>query len=264
MKFDMHCHTKEGSVDGKIPLEEYMKTLMNKGFRGMLITDHNSYHGYRAYKKIITKPEYSEFVVLKGIEYDTIDAGHILIIMPEWKKLKILELRGLPVSFLIDIVHKYGGILGPAHPCGQKFLSIANTRKHKNQLAVMERFDFIETFNACESEESNKSAKELAVKFNKPEFGGSDAHRLDCVGMGYTILPKNIIRESDLITHVMKREKISSGGAYYTGTAKQKMGKAHGILVASFWFYNRFTSLLRHKKRKVELTKEGIEGKKEL
>ena len=31
--------------------------------------------------------------MLKGIEYDTIDAGHILVIMPENVKLKILELR---------------------------------------------------------------------------------------------------------------------------------------------------------------------------
>ncbi len=31
------------------------------------------------------------------------------MIMPETIKLKILELRGLPVQILIDIVHKNGG-----------------------------------------------------------------------------------------------------------------------------------------------------------
>ena len=24
MKFDMHCHTKEGSMDGKVMIEEYI------------------------------------------------------------------------------------------------------------------------------------------------------------------------------------------------------------------------------------------------
>ena len=47
---------------------------------------------------------FKDFVVLKGIEYDTIDAGHILVIMPENVKLLILECRGLPVKMLQDIV----------------------------------------------------------------------------------------------------------------------------------------------------------------
>ena len=34
MKFDMHCHTKEGSMDGKVMIEEYIRTLKRKGFGG--------------------------------------------------------------------------------------------------------------------------------------------------------------------------------------------------------------------------------------
>ena len=33
MKFDMHCHTKEGSLDGKLPLAEYVSILKEKGYR---------------------------------------------------------------------------------------------------------------------------------------------------------------------------------------------------------------------------------------
>ena len=47
MKFDMHCHTKEGSMDGKVMIEEYIRTLKRKGFGGMLVSDHDSYDGYR-------------------------------------------------------------------------------------------------------------------------------------------------------------------------------------------------------------------------
>lgn len=255
MKFDMHCHTKEGSMDGKVPIEEFIEELIRKGFDGMLVSDHNSYNGYRKWKRTIKDKKFKDFVVLKGIEYDTIDAGHILVIMPETVKLKILELRGLPVQILIDIVHKNGGILGPAHPCGEKYLSFTNTLKKRNQMAVMNQFDFLEGFNACESAESNHCAKVLAEMYELPTFGGSDAHKPDCVGMAYTDIPEKIRHESDLIRAVKAGEGIKCGGSYYRGTTKEKIGKANNLLVQSFWFYNRLGSLYRHHKRKAEMHK---------
>ena len=53
MKFDMHCHTKEGSLDGKVPIAEFAARLQEMGFDGMLVSDHDSYNGYRAWKKKI-------------------------------------------------------------------------------------------------------------------------------------------------------------------------------------------------------------------
>ena len=50
MKFDMHCHTKEGSLDGKVGIEEYIRILKEKGYQGMLVSDHNSYNGYRYWR----------------------------------------------------------------------------------------------------------------------------------------------------------------------------------------------------------------------
>ncbi len=257
MKFDMHCHTKEGSLDGKVSIEEFIHILKKKGYEGMLVSDHNSYKGYRYWNREIKGKRCRDFVVLKGIEYDTIDAGHILVIMPEKVKLKILELRGLPVHFLIEIVHANGGILGPAHPCGEKYLSITNTRRHRNQLAVMDRFDFIEGFNACESRESNSRAQEIAEKYEKPVFGGSDAHKADCVGLGYTEFGMRITCESELIALIKERgrDACGCGGAYYAYTTKNKIGKMNDLLVQFFWFYNRAGSLIRHHKRKLELKK---------
>ena len=257
MKFDMHCHTKEGSLDGKVPIAEFISCLKEKGFQGMLVTDHDSYKGYRSCKRLHGDGDEDGFAVLKGVEYDTIDAGHILVVMPEGVKLKILELRGLPVQFLIDIVHKNGGILGPAHPCGERYLSITNTRKHKNRLAVMDRFDFLEGFNACESPESNATAMEIAARFEKPVFGGSDAHKEECVGYAYTEFEGEIACESDLIRLVKERgrEACTCGGRHYMGTTKEKMGSLNNVLVQSFWFYNHAASMMRARKRRRELGK---------
>lgn len=256
MKFDMHCHTKEGSVDGKVPVSQVTDVLKSRGFHGMLVSDHNSYKGYGAWEKrnkINRKTETADFVVLKGIEYDSIDAGHILIIMPTGTKMRILELRGLPVQLLIEIVHRNGGILGPAHPCGEKYVSITNTRKYRHRLAVMDKFDFVEGFNSCEPYESNRRAMRLANKFHKPAFGGSDAHRLDCVGLAYTEFDAEIHNESDLIAYIKNGGAVNCGGEYYRGTTKERLGRVNKLLVHAFWLYNRIGSLRNRHKRRMEI-----------
>ena len=95
MKIDMHCHVKEGSIDSKVGLDEYITKLKQHGFQGMVITDHDTYNGYRYWKQHIKGKKHTDFVVLKGIEYDTRDAGHIIVIMPEGVKMRVLEMRGM-------------------------------------------------------------------------------------------------------------------------------------------------------------------------
>lgn len=257
-KFDMHCHTKEGSLDGKIRLEEYVSLLKAKGYRGMLVTDHNSYEAYRHYTRNQSDEIFKDFVLLKGIEYDTIDAGHILVIMPEHTKLPLLELRGLPVSILIDLVHRFGGILGPAHPCGEKYLSLLNTRRYRKNPAILGEFDFMETFNACETLQSNRQAAALAAQYGLPGFGGSDAHKPDCAGLAYTEFETPITCESDLIAAVRAKACIRGGGSIYHGTTKERIGKMNDLLVYSFWLYNKTAGLMRYHKRHLELASCGI------
>ena len=256
MKLDMHCHTKEGSPDGKLELLENISILKQKGYQGMLITDHNSYKAYRYYKKLKEKPD--DFVVLKGIEYDTINAGHMLIVMPTGVNLPILELRGLPIILLIEIVHFYGGILGPAHPCGERFLSVCSTMRSKINSVVYRKFDFVEGYNACEDADSNMRAMALAKKYNLPCFGGSDSHKEDCAGFGYTILQEDISNETELIRYVRAKKATIIGGRHYMHTTKAKLGKVNNVLVYSFWLYNKFLALFRRKARNFELMENQL------
>ena len=256
MKLDMHCHTKEGSPDCKLELLENIEILKQKGYHGMLITDHDSYKAYRYYKKLPHKPE--DFIVLKGIEYDTSDAGHMLIIMPVGVKLPILELRGLPVILLIEIVHRYGGIIGPAHPCGEKFLSIRNTLHGRLAQIIYRRFDFVEGYNACEDADSNMRAMQLASRYHLPCIGGSDSHKAACVGFGYTILQEYITNETELIHYIKAGKTTIIGGRHYDHTTKDKLGKINDVLVYSFWFYNKACALFRRKARNLELMENQI------
>lgn len=265
MKFDMHCHTKEGSMDASVEIEQYIKRLKMLGFGGMLVSDHNSYKGYRRWQKLQMNSTRKDFIILKGIEYDTIDCGHILVIMPTGVELNILEMRGLPVRMLIRIVHHHGGILGPAHPFGVRYLSFITTgiRKgiKKAQLdGLMKEFDFIEIFNACESMEDNCHAAGLARKYKKPGFGGSDAHRLDCVGMAYTELPDTISNETELIKYVKSVNYIRCGGRLYRRRTKDKIGKWNELLVQGFYVYNKLGSLRKSIGRNRELKRIRQKG----
>lgn len=257
MKIDMHCHVKEGSIDSKIGIEEYITILKKKGFQGMVITDHNTYNGYRYWKKHIKGKRHTDFVVLKGIEYDTRDAGHILVIMPEGVKMRLLELRGMRVSVLIDLVHRNGGVLGPAHPCGEKYMSFASTKRFRRSPELMKRFDFVEAYNCCESAVSNGGAMRLAKKYDKVTVGGSDSHKPDCVGRAYTVLPEPITCETELISMIHKKTKFETGGTLYEKTTKERIGKINKVLVYSFWVYNKSGELLRRHGRKAKMETEN-------
>lgn len=252
MKLDMHCHTHEGSPDSGIPIKEYITSLQKQGFDGMLVTDHNSYKGYLHYKNHISEmPE--DFIVLKGIEYDTLDAGHILVIMPGHVHLHILEHRGLPVRLLIHLVHRYGGILGPAHPCGEAFLSIYSTGRFKKDRSITKDFDFIEGFNSAEVLQCSTDAQEIARQYGKPITGGSDSHKIESVGLAYTILEEMVHNEDELIAYIKERKPTQCGGEQFHGTLKEQLGPWNKLLVYGFFPYNKFGALYHFRKRRLHL-----------
>jgi len=253
MKFDLHCHTLEGSLDGKVSITEYVSTLKALGFDGMLVTDHNSHQAYCYYKEHHNDAVFQDFTVLRGIEYDTLDAGHFLLILPESADTALFELRGMSLPLLVEMVHKYGGILGPAHPFGEKFLSFGRSRYFRKQRDIVRNFDFLEAFNACESAEDNQKAKDLADQYQLVCFGGSDSHNLDNIGLAHTDFPMDIKTTDDLIQYVKDKKETSYGGNRYYGTIKNHLGKWNDFLVYGYFFYNKFAALWRFPKRQKTL-----------
>lgn len=253
MRFDMHCHIKNGSLDSRVAIDDYIRLLKAQGFHGMLITDHNTYRGYRNYLKRYVQPdfEHKDFVVLRGIEYDTLDAGHMLIIMPDHVNLKLLEIRGMRLKRLIELVHRHGGIIGPAHPYGAKFLSAMPTRKLAKHPELIEQFDFIEAFNTCEHPDSNHNARLLASQNQKIGFAGSDSHK-DCyVGMAYTDIDYPVKNCSDLI-HAVHENRVTGFGGTERIWREKSAHRKQVILNPLFRIYNytlsglHFYTRIRH------------------
>lgn len=256
MIFDMHCHTSEGSPDAIVSLEKTIRKLKLKGYDGMLVSDHNSYKGYKS-----LSGNYGDFKVLRGVEYDSLNGGHILIILPSRIQYDIFEYRGMEVEDVVKIVHALGGILGPAHPYDYFKLGICNT-KYKDNLDFLSEFDFIETFNGCLNNKGAILSGHLAKELNKPCFGGSDSHSLLKVGLGRTIINEDIRSEDDLIECVKSAnfESFKATGEFYE--RKHEILHSMGVVTGGFAYgvVNRCLSYNHKKKARIILNALGVEG----
>ncbi len=237
LKFDLHCHTKAGSIDSKIALIDYIRLLKQQGFDGMMITDHTTSKGWKAWDEIKDYDEFEDFTVLKGVEYDTRDAGHFIVVLPDDVQLKLLSFRGLPLKHLIQIVHSQGGILGPAHPYGVKSSSAMDQKALRVAPQLINEFDFIEVFNTCETPQSNVRAARLANMHDKPGIAGSDSHKADYVGMAYTEIEGEVKSNNDFIRAIKENRIVDAGGQEREATPGMAR-KMHWTAVYGFMAYN--------------------------
>lgn len=259
MKFDMHCHTKEGSIDAKVDIVSYAKELIKKGYDGMLVTDHNSYKGYEKWLSSGAKMEYfKNFTVLKGIEYDTKDGGHTLVILPDHVNCSLLEKRGLSLSALITLVHKLDGIIGPAHPYGTGYFAFMNTKLSKKCSHFLSEFDFIETCNSGIHPLANKRATLLAQIHDKPQTAGSDAHHMYSVGTAATNVRQAIHSNNDLIrmirlAHTSGQEMFKP--LIYKNAYKKPNELIKQLGIVGYYLYNKLCAFLYLPARIVHITK---------
>ena len=246
---DMHIHTKEGSMDGHCSVFESAQKLKEMGFTGMVTADHNSYAGYEAWENgIASHPELKDFHVIRGIEYDTRDGGHVLVILPVGTEINLLKIRGMGVERLLDLVHEKNGICGMCHPYGNGYFAAMHTNHVKNSVEIQKKFDFIEIFNAHIKDEGNQDADELAKKLNKPGSAGTDAHKLKYVGTASTGFDMKVTNSDELIEGVMKGHIIAAGKVGSLIFPQQ-----HGIIkwggIIGYWVWNKAAALLYTKRR---------------
>ncbi len=256
MKFDLHCHTLEGSPDATVSIKNTISKLKEKDFDGVLITDHNSYKGYKS----LDLDELQEFKVLRGVEYDTKDAGHFIIVLPTGMDYEIFTLKGMCLEDTIKVVHALGGIIGPAHPFDYYKLGLCNNPNWLRKIDLIKQLDFIETFNACGRDYGNILSAQLAEFLDKPNFGGSDSHREESVGLGYTKFNEVINNENDLI-------RVVKNGNFLTTTSdgeifKKSLMNSHKIItnagVLGCRFLTQYSAFIGKNKHKLIIETLGI------
>jgi predicted metal-dependent phosphoesterase TrpH len=186
-KIDLHVHTALGG-DSIIKPEELISRSRQVGLDAVCVTEHHSYFLSDPFRKISAE---TGFPVFQGLEYRAME-GHVLIFGVRIGEADLL--KGMPMQWAVDWVHKRGGVAIPAHPyqkhnfngfLGDKVLEI----KHLFAL---------EALNASLSFQENHRALKAATRLGIKSIGGSDAHGPSVLGRAYTLFQETIRSEEKL------------------------------------------------------------------
>lgn len=165
LKFDLHIHSGY-SFDSNLKINQIIKEAKKKKLDGLAITDHEEFIGTEVAEK-----NAKGLVIIKGQEINT-EYGDIIGLFLE---KKINSKKFLKV---IEEIKKQNGIVILPHPAIYHILS----------KEVLDKVDFIETFNSRVGKEANKMADLLAFIYKKNKIAGSDAHLFFEIGNGITIV----------------------------------------------------------------------------
>ena len=153
-KVDCHIHS-ESSFDGRMSVDEIIKTARARGLNVIAITDHDGYYDGNT----------EDFEVIRGCEFST-EYGHLLgLFMTE--PIIVKDFHKIVVA-----VHKQGGLVVLAHPYQRR-----NMEEKVEHIAHL--IDGVEVFNsraAKKNKEANRQATALADRHGLLYFAGSDSH----------------------------------------------------------------------------------------
>lgn len=216
-KYEMHLHTCPCSGGGD-DVEKHIDTLMEKGFSGMVITNHffrgdtridrglpweafvaeyeKDFERAKAYAKD------KDFDVLFGIEEHISDGNEVLVygIMPAFLAAHP-ELKTASLCEYAELVHGAGGLVYQSHPFRERWY-IA----HPLPFDDVEILDGVEGYNAANEPQQNEQALAFASEKGLRVIAGSDAHAYTTSGRA-GIRSSVRIRDNETLVRVLSEEK---------------------------------------------------------
>ncbi|MPZ98913.1 MAG: hypothetical protein GEU80_06155 [Dehalococcoidia bacterium] len=200
---EFHIHTKAGSADSSITVDQLGEAAAAQGTHGLVIAEHF---------RVWTDWERDGFEARWGVRvYPAVEVttnrGHIIVIGAEPAE----KLPGT-VEELLPYASSRGHRTIWAHPFRHYFDSIHGSQRppfeaglSPEELAqdpMLARADAIEAVNAICTDRENQLAAAVGALLGKPLTLGSDAHELDHVGaqrMEVLALPADIRELGDLL-----------------------------------------------------------------
>jgi len=171
MRLDLHIHS-QFSPDSNSTVEAILKQAQEVGLDGVAITDHDSVESFFAASELVEDLGL-DLTILPGAEVSTSE-GHLIAL-----GIRDLTPPGLSAVETIERAHDDGGIVIAPHPFAFFRQGIRNLR--------VKRLDAVEAFNSRYLfGYSNYLATRSARKLNLGVTGGSDSHKVETVGFGYT------------------------------------------------------------------------------
>ena len=215
--YETHLHTCEASKCGKLHGEDYIPYMMEKGYSGIIVTDH-FFNGNTCvpagipwrerveiycsgYERALKAAEGLDFNVMFGVEFNFNKDEYLLYGIDKKWLLENECMMEMTRHELHDAVNKAGGVMVQAHPFRERdYLSdikLAPT-------AV----DGIEVYNAANSANMNALAFEYCTKLDLPMTSGSDIHFYRDDNLGGMLFEKRIHSVADYVEAVKKRTGI--------------------------------------------------------
>jgi predicted metal-dependent phosphoesterase TrpH len=200
-KADLHMHTTASDGTATVPeLLEYVARIPD--LRVIAITDHDSIASAKEAARLACQ---FGIDVIMGEEISTAD-GHLLALFID----TFLPPRR-PAAETIAAIHAQGGLAIAPHPFDR---SVPSLGRLGLQRAGWD-FDAIEGFNAgviWSQRGCNGAAQRAAAAIGLPAIGGSDAHTLATVGLGYTLFPGTSAND---LYRAIRAKQASWGGSYW-------------------------------------------------
>ncbi len=188
VKAELHCHSTYS--DGVSRPEDIVREALRRGLNVIAISDHNTFRGSRrAWEYARSENLVDRIIVIFANEVKT-NYGDILVYCLEDPGI---DEAPRDLSALIDWARERGCILVPAHPFDLR-------RDSLGDLVRRYRWDAIEAFNAKAPKGANERAFQIARELGIPVIAGSDAHVIDDIGLGATLIeadeftPYSVIR----------------------------------------------------------------------
>lgn len=220
--YELHAHTNAASLCSIVEPEEYIKFYIDKGFSGMVITDH-FYHGNTAvnrrlpwdmfidefckgYYRAKQEGDKHGFVVLFGFEQKFVDGSDeylVLGISPEWLKAHP-EIRDMDRVPFFEKIRNAGGFVIQAHPFRVRYYI---SKIHLS----LDFVDAVEVYNQGDLDHQTRQSYEYARELGLPMTAGTDVHSIEGREIvGGVALEKRVTTIEELI------EEIKSGRAQIT------------------------------------------------
>lgn len=185
-KADYHIHTNYS--DGRPTVREVLEYVQNNTDLDVIaICDHDTLEGALEAKELMKEKKY-RFELIIGEEITTKE-GHIVGLF-----LKEEIPAGLSAKDTIEAIKSQGGIAIAAHPFERTSWNNAdrpmmNGVGLKTLMAIGNQFDGIEIVNATPTlaDENLRASLLNKTVLMQAETGGSDAHIVEAIGMGYTL-----------------------------------------------------------------------------
>ena len=210
--YETHLHTCQASACGKVNGEDYIRYMIDKGFSGIVVTDH-FFNGNTCvpsdlpwnekvemycsgYERALKAAKGLDFTVMFGVEVNFFKDEYLLYGIDKKWILEHESMMDMTRHELHEAVNKAGGIMIQAHPYRERdYLTDI-------KLVGASCIDGVEVYNAANKPNMNALAYEYALPYNLPLTAGSDIHYFYDGDMGGMLFDEKINSIAEFVSAV--------------------------------------------------------------